>query len=216
VVFANPEVVRRVNAEFIPVALKAAMVNNPPSGIEGDLYAEIGRSKPASQGICTINFDGKVLSWTLSFDDHKSILKFLDHVRDRYEEQPDARESVTAERFMNFSSRPLSDVPDNKRRITIPENHSGRSGCLAAPRIARWFGHRPGPRQRRQTTDRCRPAGTLHGGDTADSRHDSAATDFRRCNALTKSSSRFLVSLCWRSSIRRFWDSSMSIRPEKF
>jgi hypothetical protein len=112
------------------------MVNNPPSGIEGDLYAEIGRSKPAPQGICTTNSDGKVLSWALSFDDDKSILKFLDHVRDRYEENPDARKSVTAERFMNFPSRPLSDVPDNQRRITIPEEHSAQSDCPAAPKIA--------------------------------------------------------------------------------
>ena len=46
-VFSNPNVVRRVNQEFIPVALKAGMINNPPRGIEGELYAEIARSKPA-------------------------------------------------------------------------------------------------------------------------------------------------------------------------
>ncbi len=90
VVFSNPEVVRRVNEEFIPVALKAAMVNNPPRGIEGALYAEIGRSKPAPQGICTVNSDGKVLAWALSFDDDRSILKFLDHVSDRYRQSPNA------------------------------------------------------------------------------------------------------------------------------
>ena len=43
-VFSNPVVVRRVNDEFIPIALKAALVNNPPPGVEGDLYAEIARS----------------------------------------------------------------------------------------------------------------------------------------------------------------------------
>ena len=32
---------RRINKEFIPVALKAGMVNNPPRGMEGQLYAEI-------------------------------------------------------------------------------------------------------------------------------------------------------------------------------
>ena len=90
VVFSNPEVVRRVNQEFIPVALKAAMINNPPRGIEGELYAEISRSKPAPQGICTANSDGKVLAWALSFDDDKSILEFLDHVSKRYKDSPDA------------------------------------------------------------------------------------------------------------------------------
>jgi hypothetical protein len=136
VVFANPEVVGRVNEEFIPVALKAAMVNNPPSGIEGDLYAEIGRSKPAPQGICTTNSSGKVLAWALSFDDDKSILKFLDHVGDRYRQNPDAARAVVAERFRTFPSRKLSDVPDNARRITIPEQHSGRRGCPAAPNVS--------------------------------------------------------------------------------
>ncbi len=32
-VFSQREVVRRVNRDFIPVALKAGLVNNPPSGI---------------------------------------------------------------------------------------------------------------------------------------------------------------------------------------
>ena len=132
VVFANPEVVRRVNEEFIPVALKAAMVNNPPSGIEGDLYAEIGRSKLAPQGICTINSDGKVLAWALSFDDDKSIPKFLDHVVERYREFPDAAQSVSAERFLRFPGRPLRDIPDNDRRIRIPQQHAGRDRCPAA------------------------------------------------------------------------------------
>jgi hypothetical protein len=135
VVFANPEVVRQVNEHFIPVALKAGMVNNPPPGIEGDLYAEIGRSKPAPQGICTINSDGKVLAWALSFDDEKSIPKFLDHVRTRYDENPDASQPVTAERFLNFPSRKFSDVPDNGRKITIPETHSREIVCPAKPRV---------------------------------------------------------------------------------
>jgi hypothetical protein len=133
VVFANPEVVRRVNQEFIPVALKAAMVNNPPSGIEGDLYAEIGRSKPAPQGICTVNSDGKVLTWALSFNDDRSILKFLDHVGQRYKENPDAEKPVTAERFMRFPGRQLSDVKDVARRIPVPSQHEDRDRCPAAP-----------------------------------------------------------------------------------
>ncbi len=46
-VFSKAEVIRRVNADFVPVALKAALVNQPPDGEEGLLYREIGRSKPA-------------------------------------------------------------------------------------------------------------------------------------------------------------------------
>ncbi len=111
-VFSNPEVIRRVNKEYIPVALKAAQVNNPPPGIEGALYAEIARSKPAPQGICTANSAGKVLAWALSFDDDESILEFLDHVAQRYRQSADAAKPVTAERFKKFPSRKLADVED--------------------------------------------------------------------------------------------------------
>ena len=33
-VFSNPDVIRRVNADFVPVALKAGLVNNPPDDEE--------------------------------------------------------------------------------------------------------------------------------------------------------------------------------------
>ncbi len=72
-VFSNPEVARRIKADFVPVALKAGLVNNPPVGPEGLLYREIGRSKPAPQGICVANSDGKVLDWALMFDGDKSV-----------------------------------------------------------------------------------------------------------------------------------------------
>jgi hypothetical protein len=136
VVFSNREVVRRVNKEFIPVALKAAMVNFPPRGIEGELYAEIGRSKPAAQGICTVNSAGKVLAWALSFDDDKSILKFLDHVATRYKESPDAQKPVIAERFRNYPSRKLADFKDTERRITVTEQHAKDDRCPARPALA--------------------------------------------------------------------------------
>jgi hypothetical protein len=47
-VFSNPNVIQRVNASFVPVALKAALVNQPPDDDEGRLYREIGRSRPAA------------------------------------------------------------------------------------------------------------------------------------------------------------------------
>ena len=34
---------RRINDQFVPVALKAALVNNPPAGMEGAFLAEISR-----------------------------------------------------------------------------------------------------------------------------------------------------------------------------
>ena len=44
-----------MSREFVPVALKAALVNNPPAGPEGDLYREIRRTRLAPQGICVAN-----------------------------------------------------------------------------------------------------------------------------------------------------------------
>ena len=135
VVFSNPAVVRRVNEEFIPVALKAAMVNNPPRGIEGKLYAEIGRSKPAPQGICTVNSAGKVLTWSLSFDDDANILKFLDHVVLRYKQSPNAERFVTAERYRMFPSHKLPDIEDNGQHVTPPAGHGDQERCPARPAL---------------------------------------------------------------------------------
>ncbi len=135
VVFSNPEVVRRINKQFIPVALKAAMVNNPPPGIEGDLYAEIGRSKAAPQGICTLNSNGKVLTWVLSFDNATSIPEFLDHVVSRYEKAADPQQPVKAERFMKFPSRKLADVEDTGKRLEIPGQHAEHDRCPARPAL---------------------------------------------------------------------------------
>ena len=53
-----------MSADFVPVALKAGVVNNPPYDEEGRLYREIGRSKVLPQGICVINSACKVLAWT--------------------------------------------------------------------------------------------------------------------------------------------------------
>jgi hypothetical protein len=123
-VFSRREVVRRVNREFIPLALKAGLVNNPPPGPEGLLYREIGRSKPAPQGICVANSAGKVLDWVLMFDDDKSVLTFLDHALDRYRKFPDAKKPVPAERFQRFPSQKLGDAEDSTGALSIPPRHS--------------------------------------------------------------------------------------------
>jgi hypothetical protein len=135
-VFSKREVVRRVNRDFIPVALKAGLVNNPPSGIEGLLYREIGRSKPAPQGICVANSAGKVLDWALMFDDDKSVVGFLDHSLKRYKKFPDAKEPVPAERFMRFPSLKLPDVKDTTGALAIPARHV-KERCPAIPGVER-------------------------------------------------------------------------------
>ena len=45
--------IRRVNSDFVPVALKAALVNNPGDDEEGRLYREIARSGKSAEGFYT-------------------------------------------------------------------------------------------------------------------------------------------------------------------
>lgn len=132
-VFANPDVIRRVNAEFVPVALKAGLVNNPPPGDEGRLYRELARSMPAPQGIGVANPAGKVLSWSLMFEDDASVLAFLDHTRERFRAFPDAAKPVPAERFMRFPAQKREDAPDTRAELKLPEGHPAGADCPATP-----------------------------------------------------------------------------------
>jgi len=126
-------VIRRINSEFVPVALKAALVNNPGDDEEGRLYREIARAKPAPQGICVANSDGKVIAWTLMFDDNKSILAFLDHTLERFGKYPNAKHPFGAQRYMKFPSSRLPDVPDSGAVLAVPEQHT--QDCPANPRL---------------------------------------------------------------------------------
>jgi hypothetical protein len=134
-VFSKADVIRRVNAEFVPVALKAGLVNNPPDDEEGRLYREIGRSKPAPQGICVVNSDGKVLDWALMFDDDKSVLAFLDHSITRFAQFPDSKKPVAAERYMKFPSAKLADVADNGKAPVIIDRHPEGKHCPGTTRV---------------------------------------------------------------------------------
>jgi hypothetical protein len=146
VIFSNADVIRRVNADFVPVALKAGLVNYPPDNDEGRLYREIGRSKIVPQGICVVNSAGKVLDWVFMFDDDKSVLAFLDHARKRFAKFPDAKKPFPAERYMKFPSQKLADIEDNGKVVPIVERHPEGKSCPAKPRvqqgtiIARVFG----------------------------------------------------------------------------
>jgi hypothetical protein len=146
VIFSNADVIRRVNADFVPVALKAGLVDHPPDNGEGRLYREIRRSRILPQGVCVVNSAGKVLDWVFMFDDDKSVLAFLDHVRERYAKFPDAKKPFPAERYMNFPSQKLADIDDNGKVVPIVEHHPEGESCPAKPRvpqgtiIARVFG----------------------------------------------------------------------------
>jgi hypothetical protein len=135
-----------VNADFVPVALKAGLVNNPPNDEEGRLYREIGRSKVLPQGICVINSACKVLAWAAFFDDDKSVVAFLDHCQKRFAQFPDTKKPFPAERYMKFPSQRLADSKDNGKAPVIALRHAEGKHCPAKPRVphgtidARLFG----------------------------------------------------------------------------
>jgi hypothetical protein len=146
VIFSNADVIRRVNADFVPVALKAGLVNNPPDNHEGRLYREIGRSRILPQGICVVNSAGKVLDWVFLFDDDQSVLAFLDHARKRFATFPDATKPVPAERYLKFPSQKLADIEDSGEVVKVGARHPEGESCPGKPRlrpgtvIARLFG----------------------------------------------------------------------------
>ncbi len=136
-IFSNAAVIRRVNADFVPVALKAGLINNPPDNDEGRLYREIERSKILPQGICVVNSAGKVLDWVFMFDDDKSVLDFLDHAKKRFAAFPDATKPFPAERYKMFPSQKLANVDDDGKVMPMVERHREGEGCPAKPRVPR-------------------------------------------------------------------------------
>jgi hypothetical protein len=135
-VFANAEVMRRIKDEFVPLALRAPLVNAPQSVGDPDerwLYERINRAKIAPQGICVLNSAGQVLAWVQMFDDDKSVQDFLDHAVARFRENADPRQHVVTERFMHFPSDRTGDGRDDaKLPAVIADGHAPGKKCPAA------------------------------------------------------------------------------------
>lgn len=121
-VFSRPEVIQHIKKHYVPVALKAGEVMNPPRNLEGDLYREIARSRPIPQGLCVANSSGKVISWVVMFDKDKDVIGFLESCQKRYQAHPDASKPLAAARYMRFPSKKLPDIPDNGKVIPVPDD----------------------------------------------------------------------------------------------
>lgn len=130
--FSNDAVSKRVSADFVPVALKAGLVGTQVPGVEGKLYEEIARSRPAPQGIAILNSAGKVLEWALSFDDDAAVLAFLDEGAKRFKRSPGAEKPVKARRYQRFPSVRLEDMADGDD-VDVPAAHPEGERCPAAP-----------------------------------------------------------------------------------
>ena len=130
---------KRLAAEFVPVALKAALVNGPPDGEEGRLYARIARSKPAPQGICATDGYGRTLVWTLGFDDDASIPKFLDHVLQLHKLHRGEKAPFATERWRRYPSTRLADTPadpsEGSPPAQPPDSHPSGHACDGLPHV---------------------------------------------------------------------------------
>ncbi len=130
------------------MALKAALVNNPPAGIEGTFIREISRSKPAPQGICVANNSGKALAWVLGFDNDAQVPKFLNYCLSRNKEFASPKTSIPTARFRLFPSRPLPEAPDINTKLPPLVMHGKNQHCVATPKkergtlVARVWGRR--------------------------------------------------------------------------
>ncbi|MEM9018278.1 MAG: hypothetical protein AAGC68_14790 [Verrucomicrobiota bacterium] len=100
-----------MSEHFIPVAIKAGLVQRPPSGPERALYEELRRTQPAPQGMAVMNSSGNVLAWSLMFQNDVSVIRFFEHSVRRFEESPDAASQPIAERFHQYPDRQLPDLP---------------------------------------------------------------------------------------------------------
>ena len=125
--FSKPEVVARIREHFIPVALKAATVDNPPAGIEGAIHRELRRTRAAPQGICVMNSAGKAIAWSLGFDDEANVGGFFDHAKGLYEKHPQG--GTPTERYHRFPSRRMEDVADSGKALEIPDGHGDADPC---------------------------------------------------------------------------------------
>ena len=107
---SNPEVIRRINADFVPVAISMLSIPARPDDDEGKLLQSIYRSKVQPQGTCMLNSGGQVFAWVIMYDKDKSVLGFLDHGLQRYRDQPDGKQAILAGRSPSISACNASGV----------------------------------------------------------------------------------------------------------
>lgn len=136
-VFSRPELIRRVNADFVPVFVSPPNSSIMQSGDEeGRLFQTIYRSRVEGQGICVLNTGGQVLHWVLMFDDAKSILGFLDHSLKRFREHPDAKQPIMTERYGRFPSGRMEDFKEEAKPALTSERHRAGARCPAKSRLS--------------------------------------------------------------------------------
>lgn len=128
-VFSRPEIIKRVNAEFIPVAVRAADVARGGPGAEGRLLGSLRASQPAPQGLAVLNSDGQPLDWVLMFDTDKSVEDFLTYGVKRYREHPDGHAEVVTRRYMRYPGTRRPDASTAAQSLPLKWQHGKGERC---------------------------------------------------------------------------------------
>ena len=128
-VYSVPEVIRRINADFVPVSMGMKAYLSRSEGDEGKALASIYRSKVQPQGTCVLNSGGQVLAWTIMFDKDKSVLDFLDRGLKRFGDHPDDKEAMMTERYLKFPSAKLEDMKDEAKPQPFADRHPDGKHC---------------------------------------------------------------------------------------
>jgi hypothetical protein len=123
-----------VKADFVPLALRAPLVNGhhrTADEAEAAVYARLKPAMLAPQGLGILNTDGQVLLWVQVFDDDKSIAAFLDRAVERYASSPDATGDVVAHRYAKFPANRVDDLPMKTSSAGAPDRHAKGATCPA-------------------------------------------------------------------------------------
>ena len=126
---SNPDAIRRINADFVPVAISMLSIPAFPKDDEGKVLQSIYRFRTQPQGTCVLNSGGQVLAWTVMFDKSQSILDFLDLGVKRFGDHPDANKDIMTQRYFHFPSKKLADMKDEAKLQPIVEGHAEGKHC---------------------------------------------------------------------------------------
>ena len=126
---SNPDVIRRINADFVPVALSMFAAMARPTDDEGKVLQSIYRSKVQPQGTCVLNSAGQVVAWVIMYDKNKDVLDFLDRGLKRFRDHPEGKEAIMTERYFRFPSDRRDDMKDEARPQPIAEGHAAGKRC---------------------------------------------------------------------------------------
>jgi hypothetical protein len=114
-VLSNSKNISTINNDFVPVAIRAADLNNPGPNGEGELVRSLGRSKIAPQGLCVLNSSGQALEWVIHFEGESAVASFLHHSLERFKQNQNGTQANATERYLKFPSQRLEDMQEEPR-----------------------------------------------------------------------------------------------------